>query len=235
MTREFINPIFCALDTTDVGRAVEIANEVLPHVGGLKIGLEFFNSNGPQGARAICELGAPVFFDLKLHDIPNTVAGGIRAVMDLQPAIINVHAAGGAAMMRAAAEAAAEARVPPLVIGVTVLTSLDEGDLHDIGVARSASAQVLALAELAKGCGLGGVVCSSHEIAALRQACGQEFKLIVPGIRPQGADLGDQKRVMSPKAARDLGADVLVIGRPITQAKDPSEAAGEIKTSLGIE
>jgi orotidine-5'-phosphate decarboxylase len=234
MTMRFDNPIFCALDTTDLSWALDIANEVAPHVGGLKIGLEFYNANGPAGARAICELGLPVFFDLKLHDIPNTVAGGMRAVLDLGPAIINVHASGGRAMMEAAAQCAAEAGNPPLVVGVTVLTSLDQDDLSDIGVTRQASEQVLGLARLAQSSGLGGVVCSAHEIASLRSSLGPGFKLIVPGIRPEGAAVGDQKRVMGPRQAHDLGADVMVIGRPITKAEDPGQAALEIKASLGV-
>jgi orotidine-5'-phosphate decarboxylase len=233
MSHVYENPIFCALDTTDVGQAVEIAQEVKSHVGGLKIGLEFYNANGPKGAQAITDLGVPVFFDLKLHDIPNTVAGGIRAVLDLEPAIINVHASGGRAMMQAAASEAAKAGLKaPLVIGVTVLTSLDEQDLADVGVTGTASTQVLRLAQLAQSSGLGGAVCSSHEIAAIKQACGQEFKLIVPGIRPEGGDAGDQKRIMTPQMARELGADVLVIGRPITQATNPREAATRIAQSL---
>lgn len=229
------NPIFCALDTTDLAHAVQIGEAVRGSVGGLKIGLEFFNANGPEGARAIVDLGLPVFFDLKLHDIPNTVAGGLRAVADLGPAIINVHAQGGRAMMEAAArEAAKSDDTAPLVVGVTVLTSLDQGDLTDTGVTRSAREQVIALADLAQASGLGGVVCSSHEIEALREACGPDFKLIVPGIRPAGADIGDQKRVMSPREAHDLGADILVIGRPITQAADPGQAAAEIAASLNL-
>jgi orotidine-5'-phosphate decarboxylase len=233
MSHVYENPIFCALDTTDVGQAVEIAQEVKSHVGGLKIGLEFYNANGPKGARAITDLGVPVFFDLKLHDIPNTVAGGIRAVLDLEPAIINVHASGGRAMMQAAASEASKAGLKsPLVIGVTVLTSLDDQDLADVGVTGNSSGQVLRLAQLAQSSGLGGVVCSALEIAAIRQSCGQDFKLIVPGIRPEGGDAGDQKRIMTPQMARDLGADVLVIGRPITQATSPREAATRIAQSL---
>ncbi len=229
------NPIFCALDTTDLAQAVRIGEAVRGSVGGLKIGLEFFNATGPEGARAIVGLGIPVFFDLKLHDIPNTVAGGVRAVADLGPAIIDVHTVGGRAMMEAAAREATKAGdAAPLVIGVTVLTSLDENDLSDTGVTRSPREQVIALAQLAQASGLGGVVCSSHEIEALRAACGPDFKLIVPGIRPVGADIGDQKRVMTPREAYDLGADILVIGRPITQAANPGQAAAEIAASLNL-
>lgn len=227
------NPVFCALDTTDVGQALAWAKAVKPFVGGLKIGLEFFNANGPQGVAKIVENGLPVFADLKLHDIPNTVAGGIRAVLPLGLAVVNVHAAGGAAMMRAAAEAAAIASAKrPKVIGVTVLTSLDQSDLAAIGVTGSPSEQVLRLAKLAKTSGLDGVVCAAHEIEMLRRELGRDFMLVVPGIRPAGAAIGDQKRVMTPREGRALGADILVIGRPITGAADPAAAARAIRDEL---
>jgi len=227
------NPIFCALDTTDVDRAVALARGLKDSVGGAKIGMEFFNAHGPAGYRAVAETGLPIFLDLKLHDIPNTVAGGIRAVLPLGPAIVNVHTAGGSAMMRAAAEAAREAGDRrPLIIGVTVLTSLDEADLTATGVGGTASDQVRRLAGLAAAAGLDGVVCSAHEIESLRRDLGRDFKLIVPGIRPAGSDIGDQKRVMTPTEALALGADVLVIGRPITGAGDPRAAAEEIVRSL---
>lgn len=227
------NPVFCALDTTDIGKALAWANAIKPFVGGLKVGLEFFNSNGPHGVRAIAEVGLPVFADLKLHDIPNTVAGGIRAVLPLGVSIVNVHAAGGAAMMRAAADAAAtQGASRPKVIAVTVLTSLDQSDLASIGVAGSPSEQVLRLAKLAKASGLDGVVCAAHEIEMLRRELGQDFQLIVPGIRPAGSASSDQKRVMTPKEAYAFGADVLVIGRPITGASDPAAAAKAIQDEL---
>ncbi|MEX2248610.1 MAG: orotidine-5'-phosphate decarboxylase [Parvibaculum sp.] len=227
------NPIFCALDTTDVSRAVALARGLTGSVGGAKIGMEFFNAHGPAGYRAVAEAGLPIFLDLKLHDIPNTVAGGIRAVLPLAPAIVNVHAAGGSAMMRAAAEAAREAGDRrPLIIGVTLLTSLDETDLAAMGIGGTASDQVRRLAGLAAGAGLDGVVCSAHEIETLRRDLGPAFKLIVPGIRPAGSAIGDQKRVMTPTEALALGADVLVIGRPITGAGDPRAAAEEIVRSL---
>ncbi|MDO8839240.1 MAG: orotidine-5'-phosphate decarboxylase [Parvibaculum sp.] len=227
------NPIFCALDTTDVDRAVMLARGLKGSVGGAKIGMEFFNAHGPAGYRAVAETGLPIFLDLKLHDIPNTVAGGIRAVLPLAPAIVNVHAAGGSAMMRAAAEAAREAgERRPLIIGVTLLTSLDETDLAATGVGGTTSDQVRRLAGLAAAAGLDGVVCSGHEIETLRRDLGSDFKLIVPGIRPAGSAIGDQKRVMTPTEALALGADVLVIGRPITGAGDPRAAAEEIVRSL---
>ncbi|MAM94439.1 orotidine-5'-phosphate decarboxylase [Parvibaculum sp.] len=227
------NPVFCALDTTDLGRAETLARSLTGSVGGVKIGMEFFNAHGPAGYRAVAATDLPIFLDLKLHDIPNTVAGGIRAVLPLRPAIVNVHTAGGGAMMRAAADAAKEAgESRPLVIGVTMLTSLDASDLRDTGVSDSPSDHVRRLAGLAASSGLDGVVCSAHEIEVLRRDLDKDFKLIVPGIRPAGSDVGDQKRIMTPVEALTLGADLLVIGRPITSANDPRAAAEEIGRSL---
>jgi orotidine-5'-phosphate decarboxylase len=174
-------------------------------------------------------LGLPIFADLKMHDIPNTVAGGIRAVLPLGVAIVNVHAAGGRTMMKAAADAAAAAGPNrPKVIAVTVLTSMDETDLNETGVRGTPSDQVVRLAALAQDAGLDGVVCSAHEIAPLRKALGPDFMLVVPGIRPADADTGDQKRIMTPAQAIRQGADWLVIGRPITGAADPAAAARAI-------
>lgn len=233
MTHAAQSPVFCALDTTSLAQALTWALAVKPFVGGLKVGLEFFNSNGPDGVRKIVDLGLPVFTDLKLHDIPNTVAGGVRAVLPLGVSIVNVHCAGGAAMMRAAAEAAASAGARrPKIIGVTVLTSLDQSDLQATGVTGSPSDHVLRLATLAKASGLDGVVCAAHEIAMLRRELGSDFLLVVPGIRPAGAASTDQKRVMTPKEAHELGADILVVGRPITAAADPAAAARAIRDEL---
>lgn len=227
------NPVFCALDTTEIGRAIALARDLEGRVGGIKLGMEFFNAQGPAGYQAVAETGLPVFLDLKLHDIPNTVAGGIRAVLPLKPAIVNVHTAGGSTMMRAAADAAKEAGPErPLIIGVTMLTSLDQADLADTGVSGSPSDHVRRLAGLAASAGLDGVVCSAHEIEMLRRDLGSDFTLIVPGIRPAGSDIGDQKRVMTPSEALSLGADILVIGRPITGAGSPRAAAEEIGKSL---
>lgn len=227
------NPIFVALDTADLNQAIAWAQAVRPHVGGVKLGLEFFNGNGPDGVRRIVDLGLPVFLDLKFHDIPNTVAGAVRAVAGLGAAIVNVHASGGSAMLSAAAEAAAEYGANrPLVIAVTVLTSLDDSDLTSVGQTGPAASQVERLARLTLSCGLDGVVCSSAEITALRAACGDAFHLIVPGIRPSWAAAGDQKRIMAPREARNLGADILVIGRPITGSDDPAAAAARISDEL---
>jgi len=227
------NPVFCALDTTDVSKALAWAKAIKPYVGGLKIGMEFFNANGPQGVAKVAEVGLPIFLDLKLHDIPNTVAGGIRALLPLGIAITNVHASGGPAMMRAAADEAAKAGAKrPKIIGVTMLTSLDAADLTATGVTGTASEHVVRLAKLAQASGLDGVVCSAYEIEPLRRACGKDFMLVVPGIRPAGASLADQKRVMTPREAFALGATIIVIGRPITEAADPAAAARAIRDEL---
>jgi orotidine-5'-phosphate decarboxylase len=227
------NPVFCALDTVDLRQALDWARAVKPYVGGLKIGMEFFNANGPEGVKAVVALGLPVFADLKLHDIPNTVAGGVRGIAPLGVAMLNIHTSGGFAMMRAAAEEARKAGAKRMkILGVTILTSLDQQDLRAVGMTGTPEDQVLRLAQLAKDAGLDGVVCGSHEIAPLRATLGREFMLVVPGIRPAGAALVDQKRVMTPFEARALGADILVVGRPITAASDPAAAARAIHDEL---
>jgi orotidine-5'-phosphate decarboxylase len=227
------NPILCAIDTPDLGRARALAAAVSGAVGGIKLGLEFFVANGPKAVREIAGT-TPLFLDLKLHDIPNTVAGAVRSAAALEPLLLTIHSAGGAAMMRAAVAAAsgAQGRRRMKLIGVTVLTSLDGGDLKATGQRGTAGEQAQRLALLARDSGLDGVVCSPHEVAMLRQACGPSFLLVVPGIRPSGAAAADQKRVMGPRAARDAGADSLVIGRPITAAADPAAAARAIAAEL---
>ncbi len=228
----FQSPVFVALDTPDLDRALQLAQAVRSHVGGLKIGLEFITACGPQGVRKIVEIGLPVFADVKFHDIPNTVAGASRALANLGTQIFNVHAAGGERMMRDAAAAARAVDPKVKVIGVTVLTSIDDAVIDSVGQRGPAAEQVARLARLAQHAGLDGVVCSAHEIAPLRKACGADFLLVVPGIRPAGADLADQKRVMTPAEAHRAGADILVIGRPITGAADPAAAAKAIADAL---
>ena len=229
-----MNPVYVALDTTDPDYARQLAERVRGHVGGLKLGLEFFNALGPDGVKPFVEMGMPVFLDLKYHDIPNTVAGAARAAAQLGVSILNVHAQGGAAMMRAALEAVKSVSPQTKLIAVTMLTSLGDEDLPSVGLTPPVGDQVLRLASLTQQCGLDGVVCSAHEIARLRAELGPDFLLVVPGIRPKGADVGDQKRVMDPAQARDAGASVLVIGRPITAAGDPGQAARDIAESLGL-
>ena len=229
--------LFLPLDTADLDRALTLARSLKGLVGGMKIGKEFFTALGPEGARRINAEGLPLFLDLKFHDIPNTVAGAVRAAVTVRPFMLNVHAAGGAAMMRAAAEAAGEAASAagcpkPLVLGVTVLTSLDAEDLNAVGVPASALDQVKRLAALSQENGLDGVVCSGAEIEPLRTLCGADFKLVVPGIRPHWATAGDQKRILTPAEAIRRGADFLVIGRPISGAADPAGAARRIAQEL---
>ncbi len=232
------NPVFCALDTPDLGQATSWAAKLADTVGGVKLGLEFFNAQGPRGVSEVMRAsGLPLFLDLKFHDIPNTVAGAVRSVVPLKPFMINVHANGGRAMMEAAAKAAHEAAQTnlvnrPLVIGVTVLTSMDDSDLREVGVTESSFDQVRRLAELAKISGLDGVVCSPHEAQVLRRDLGPNFKLITPGVRPAWAAANDQKRVMTPHEAVAAGADYVVIGRPITAAPDEAAAAKRIVMEL---
>lgn len=226
------NPIYVALDTPDFSRALEIAKAVKPHVGGLKIGLEFLTALGPEGIRKIVDTGVPVFADTKFHDIPNTVAGAAREICKFGVSIFNIHASGGEAMMRAAVEAAAQSNPRPKVIAVTVLTSLTDDDLEAVGQCGPSDDQVARLAKLAKVSGLDGVVCSPREIALVRKACGPDFLIVTPGVRPLGADLADQRRVMTPAEAVRAGADILVIGRPITGAADPAAAAKAVADEI---
>lgn len=226
--------IFVAIDTHDLGFAVELANGLTGHVGGIKLGWEFFTAHGPEGVTQVAAGGAPLFLDLKFHDIPNTIAGAVRAALPMKPKMLNLHASGGMAMMRAAYDAAAEAGDErPLLLAVTVLTSLSDDDLAKAGVFGTVTEQVVRLGVMAQDSGMDGVVCSAKEIMALRGACGPDLKLVVPGIRPVGSDVADQKRVVTPAEAVALGADHLVIGRPITQADDPVAAAKAIAEELG--
>ena len=220
--------IFVAIDTPDLDRARWLASAVAPLAGGLKLGLEFFCHNGRAGMMELADLGVPIFLDLKFHDIPNTVAKAIHALNPLVPAVLTVHAAGGRAMME---DAKAAAPAGTKVVAVTVLTSLDGADLGLIGVAGDTGAQVERLAELARSAGLDGIVCSGNELEVVRAAWKDGF-FVVPGIRPAEAAAGDQKRVMTPRAALDAGASILVIGRPITAAEDPAAALRAITATL---
>ena len=223
-----MNPIFVAIDTPDLDRARSLAKTVAPLAGGLKLGLEFFCHNGRAGIAELAATGLPIFVDLKFHDIPNTVAGAIQALGDLTPAVLTVHAGGGRAMME---DAKAAAPAGTKVVAVTLLTSLDRDDLSSIGVAGKTSGQVERLAELARAAGLDGIVCSGNEVAAAHAAWKDGF-FVVPGIRPAESAAGDQKRVMTPRAALDAGASILVIGRPITAADDPAAALRAIAATL---
>lgn len=231
--------IYCAIDTPDVARASELARQVSSAGCGVKLGLEFFSNNGPAGVAAISKAcpDAKIFLDMKYHDIPNTVAGALRGAARLGVAYVNCHAAGGMEMMKMGLEALADESsklgLPtPQFLAVTVLTSIDATALTSVGQIGTPPEQVVRLATLTKDSGLAGIVCSGQEIQLVRGALGKDFVLMVPGIRPAGADVGDQKRVMTPREALDAGATHLVIGRPITGAKDPAQAAADILATL---
>jgi orotidine-5'-phosphate decarboxylase len=227
--------VIAALDTNDLTTARGWATSLAPHCGMLKLGLAFFLAHGAAGYRAVAEAAGAmrIFLDLKLHDIPNTVAGGVSAVLPLRPAMLTIHAAGGSAMIgaaRRAAEAAGDAR--PRLLAVTVLTSLSATDLAETGISGSPSEQVLRLARLALAAGADGLVCSPQEVAMLRRALGAAALLVVPGIRPADSASGDQARTLTPRDAMAAGADWLVIGRPITDSPNPAEAAAAIGRSM---
>jgi len=226
-----VTEIYCAIDTPDLAAAERLADALAGAVGGIKLGLEFFAANGPAGVARLAEKGLPIFLDLKLHDIPNTVAGAVRAILPLAPSILTVHAGGGRSMLEAAVEARGRAS-QMRIVGVTVLTSLDDDDLDRMGWAEGSEVTVKRLADEAKAGGLDGIVCSPREAAAMRAAFGPDFLLVVPGIRPAWAAAGDQKRITTPADAAAAGADVLVIGRPITGAEKPAEAAQRIAAEL---
>ncbi|WP_443026001.1 orotidine-5'-phosphate decarboxylase [Sphingomonas sp. PB2P19] len=223
-----MNRIYLALDTPDLDRARAIATKVRQHVGGLKLGLEFFAAHGQPGVHAMQQLGLPIFLDLKLHDIPNTVAKAIQALTALKPAILTVHASGGRAMLE---DAKAAAPKGTKVIAVTMLTSLDAGDLAATGVTGSAHDHVARLTELACEAGVDGIVCSGAEVSAAKALWPKGF-FVVPGVRLPDGVIGDQKRVVTPRAALDAGASILVVGRPITQAEDPDSAARAVAATL---
>jgi orotidine-5'-phosphate decarboxylase len=226
------NRIVVAIDRIDLREAHREVSHLGARAGAIKLGLEFFVANGPQGVRTVAGPLA-LFLDLKLHDIPNTVAGGVRAACRLNPRFLTIHASGGEAMMRAAADAAmAGGPSRPKLLAISVLTSLDDADLARVGQRGSAADQAKRLAALAQGAGLDGMVCSAREVAALRHQCGPGFLLVVPGIRPAWAASDDQKRIVTPADAIRRGADYLVIGRPITRDRDPAQALGRIADEI---
>jgi orotidine-5'-phosphate decarboxylase len=222
------NPVYLALDLPRLDAAEALARKVAGHVGGIKLGLEFFCAHGHHGVHELHKVGLPIFLDLKLHDIPNTVAGAMQAIHVLQPSIVTIHAAGGRAMMEDAKAAAGE---NCKVVAVTVLTSLDGDDLAAIGVDANPHDQALRLADLAHSAGLDGIVCSGHEVGAVHKQWKDGY-FVVPGLRPSNGKIGDQKRTVTPREARDAGASVLVIGRPISRAEDPLAAARAIEATL---
>jgi orotidine-5'-phosphate decarboxylase len=222
------NPIYLAVDVPQIDAARSLANKVKAHIGGLKLGLEFFCAHGHHGVHELAHVGLPIFLDLKLHDIPNTVAAAMQAIHVLEPAIVTVHASGGRAMMEDSKAAAGE---KTKVVAVTVLTSLDDDDLAQGGINGSAHDQALRLADLAHSAGLDGIVCSGQEVGAIHRQWKDGF-FVVPGLRLPEGKLADQKRTVTPRSARDNGASVLVIGRPISRAEDPVSAARAIEATL---
>lgn len=223
------SPLWLAVDCADVGMARALTHGCAPWLGGVKLGLEFFVTQGPDGVLAVMEgLELPLFLDLKLHDIPNTVAKAVAATARLRPALLTVHGSGGAAMIRAARQAA---HADTKIIAVTVLTSMDDIDLAATGVEGGAAAQVARLAALVRGAGADGMVCSPHEVGEAR-AHWPDGVMVVPGVRPAGADMGDQKRVMTPADAMRAGASLIVVGRPISDSADPVDAARAIAADL---
>ncbi|MFI8417008.1 orotidine-5'-phosphate decarboxylase [Serratia sp. NPDC078593] len=227
------SPIIVALDYADKNAALAFADRIDPQDCRLKVGKEMFTLFGPQLVRDLHERGFDVFLDLKFHDIPNTTARAVAAAAELGVWMVNVHASGGARMMSAAKEALqAYGQDAPLLIAVTVLTSMEASDLPGVGIDLSPAAHAERLARLTRDCGLDGVVCSAQEAVRLKQACGQAFQLVTPGIRPEGSAAGDQRRVMTPQQALAAGVDYMVIGRPITQSADPAAALASIRASL---
>lgn len=224
--------IYVALDYQSASDADALIEQLPSGKVGLKVGKELFTSAGPQWVASLVEKGFSIFLDLKFHDIPNTVAKAVTAAAKLGVDVVNVHASGGSRMMKAAADALKETDNPPLLIGVTVLTSMDESDLKELGISKSVNEQVEYLARLAKSSGLKGVVCSAQEANMLKAACGNDFKLMTPGIRPEGSSKDDQRRTMTPAEAVTVGVDYMVIGRPITQSPNPAQAVENILASI---
>ncbi len=228
-----LQPLICALDTPSLDEARTLAHRVRSHVNGLKIGLELFVSEGPNAVRSIAhEAGHPIFLDLKLHDIPETVERAVARACGLGVSLLTVHASGGPAMIERAANRAAKEATGLRIIAVTVLTSLDASDLAAIGVARSPAEHALALAKMARAAGVDAFVCSPHEVGMLRESLGNDVMLVTPGVRPAGGEAGDQKRTDTPEGAIARGATAVVVGRPIRDAADPGAAAESIARAI---
>ena len=223
------NPIFVAIDTPYLDDALELTRRIRGQVGGIKLGLEFFCANGHHGVHEVQKLGLPIFLDLKLHDIPNTVSAAVTSVAHLSPKFLTIHASGGSAMIKAASEAAPDISIT----AVTILTSLSDDDLKEIGYAQDSANSAAALAKLASQNGARSIVCSPFEASKIRNVVGSKVEIITPGVRPEGAELGDQKRVMTPREAMTSGANYLVIGRPITdQSKISLDSMKKISASI---
>lgn len=224
--------LITALDTADLNQALTWAASVQPYAACVKVGLELFYSHGHAGMEKIAATGTPIFLDLKLHDIPNTVIGGLKGLLPLKPQMLTLHTLGGPAMMEAISRAADASGHRPIILGVTILTSMDDAQATAIGLSLPIKDRVRQLAALALKSGMDGIVCSAHELPIIRKEFGDSLKTVVPGIRPAGSEKGDQSRIMTPAEAKASGADYIVVGRPITQAADPAAAAKAITAEL---
>jgi orotidine-5'-phosphate decarboxylase len=227
-----ISPIVVALDYPTAKQAIAMAKQLDPFKCRVKVGKELFTASGPAVLEQLHKMNFDVFLDLKFHDIPNSCAGAVAVAAELGVWMVNVHASGGERMMVAAAEAIANKGHKPLLIAVTVLTSMEQADLAGIGLDVTPQQQVERLAKLSKQSGMDGVVSSAQEIGLIKELCGKEFLTVTPGIRPAGSAAGDQRRIMTPEEAVNVGGDYLVIGRPITQAKNPQQACIDIINTL---
>ena len=222
------NPIFCAIDTSDIETATNLVNQIKAHIGGIKLGLEFFTSCGISGCHIMKDFDLPLFIDLKLHDIPNTVVSALRGIFSLEPQYTTLHISGGSEMLKSCVDLKNELQSKTNLLGVTILTSFDDGTIEKLGFGSSVKHSIEQLTSIAHECGLDGIVCSPHEVSSIKETYNNKLELIVPGIRSSNNNDNDQKRTLSAKEAISAGADILVIGRPITKAKDPAKAAADL-------
>ncbi len=226
------NPIYCAIDTSNIDDAINIINQISPYVGGIKLGLEFFTSCGIKGVEKISKFELPLFLDLKLYDIPNTVKKSLQNILALNPTYTTLHISGGSEMLKECVGLKKELNSKTNLIGVTILTSFDDDSINEVGISGTVNKNVENLSKLAFDCGLDGIVCSAMEIKKIKETFGSKLETVIPGIRNNTDKSNDQKRTLSAKEAITLGADILVIGRPITEANNPSEAAKSIFESI---
>lgn len=226
------NPIYCAIDTSSIDEALKMIDQISPYIGGIKLGLEFFSSCGIKGIEKVAMYDLPLFIDLKLYDIPNTVKKSLKNILAFHPAYTTLHLSGGSNMLKECVNLKKELNSHTNLIGVTMLTSFDDNSINEIGLSGSIHMNVEKLSKLAVKCGMDGIVCSPMEIIKVKETFGPKLKLVVPGIRNNKEISDDQKRTLPAKEAIDHGADIIVIGRPITSAKSPSDAAREFHQSI---
>ena len=222
------NPIFCAIDTSNIETATNLVSQIKPHIGGIKLGLEFFTSCGISGCHTMKEFDLPIFIDLKLHDIPNTVASALRGIFSLEPEYTTLHISGGSEMLKSSVSLKNELQSKTNLLGVTILTSFNDNTIEELGFGSSVKHSIEQLTSIAHESGLDGIVCSPQEVKHIKETYKNKLKLIVPGIRSSNNVNNDQKRTLSAKEAISAGADIIVIGRPITKAKDPAESAQKL-------